>query len=86
MVFLLPCIVERIRYWNFLALPAYVLIERVLGLRLPEALRYGRGNAVDSLPNRLLRWWYTIVENRLWFPCGLSFVVVARRTPEAKRP
>jgi SAM-dependent methyltransferase len=72
--------IEMLRYWNFLALPGYVLIERLFGKQLPEPLRYLRGRFVGSLPNRILRWWYAVVENRLCFPVGLSLFVIAKRS------
>lgn len=71
--------VQLVRYWNFSALPAYFVIEKILRKPLPDGVRYGRGKAVGSWPNRLLGWWYLAVENRLWFPCGLSFFIVAEK-------
>lgn len=71
--------VESIRYWNFSALPVYFLVEKVFRARVSDGLRYGRSKTVGSWPNRLLGWWYLAVENRLWFPCGLSFFIIARK-------
>lgn len=71
--------IQMMRYWNFAALPAYVLIEKLLRRKLPEGLRYGRSKLFGSLPNHVLRWWYTTVENRLLFPCGLTWFVIAHR-------
>ncbi len=64
------------RYWNTLGFLPYVLIERVLNTETPERLRYGWSG---SLPNRLLRWWYMTVENRVPFPIGLTHFVVAQK-------
>ena len=72
--------VVMIRPWNFLALPAYILIEKILRRRVSEGLRLARaGRLGGNLPNQALRWWYTVIENRLWFPCGLSWIVIARK-------
>ena len=70
----------RMRYWNFLALPPYIILEKWLGVGVSDKLRYGRGRRVGNLPNRLLGLWYTTVENRLLFPCGLSWFVTAERS------
>lgn len=71
--------VQTMRYWNFAALPAYVVIERVMRGRVPDGMRYAQGGAFGSGSNRLLRWWYTNVENRVRFPVGLSLFVVAEK-------
>ena len=74
--------IQSIRSWNFAALPVYFLMEKVFRKRLPDGLRYGRGKVIGPLPNYLLGWWYLAVENRLWFPCGLSFFVIAQKADE----
>lgn len=71
--------VQRLRAWNFTALPLYILVEKVLRRRVSEGVRLAKGGPLGRLPNRLLRWWYTTVENRLWFPVGLSWIVIARK-------
>ena len=71
--------IELIRAWNFVALPVYVLIEGLMRRRVSENFRFGRRGPINRVTNRLLRWWYTGVENRLWFPCGLTWFMVARR-------
>jgi len=69
--------IDAHRYWNFISLPLYVLIEKVLKQRLPDRVRYVRRQPGRSLVNDALTWWFLHVENRLWFPCGLTFFVVA---------
>lgn len=71
--------IERMRFWNFLALPLYVLIEGILRREVPESLRHGRRGPVNRMTNRLLRWWYLAVENHVQFPLGLSHFVVAEK-------
>jgi len=72
--------VELLRPWNFAALPLYALIEGALRREVSEDLRHGRRGPINRVRNRLLRWWYTGVENRLWFPLGLTWFVVAKKT------
>ena len=71
--------VESIRPWNFLALPVYALIERGVNGRISDGFRYGYWGAAGSMPNRLLTWWYTAVENRLAFPWGLTWFAIAHK-------
>jgi len=71
--------IESIHFWNFAALPAYAIIEGMLKRRLPERLRYPRRKPSETQVNRMLRWWYMTVENRLWFPVGLSLFVLAHK-------
>jgi 2-polyprenyl-3-methyl-5-hydroxy-6-metoxy-1,4-benzoquinol methylase len=73
--------VRHLRYWNFIALPPYVLIERLLGGCIPDGLRYRPPERAHSWPSRLLGWWYEAVESRVRFPCGLSLFVVAHKHP-----
>ncbi len=74
--------IQSIRYWNFAAMPTYILMEKVLRRRLSDKLRYGREGVLGDWPNRALGWWYRTVENRLLFPCGLSFFIIAQKTTE----
>ena len=81
--------VQSLRYWNFTALPLFALIERGLRARLSDQFRYGWWGFFGSLPNRLLGWWYGVVENRLRFPCGLSLVAIAHKghgSPSVRKP
>ena len=71
--------VRAMRYWNFAALPVYVLVERVFRKRLPDRVRYGRDGILGSWPNRVLGWWYAAVENRIAFPLGLTLFVIAEK-------
>ena len=72
-------VIDVMRYWNFTALPFYALIECGLRSRISDGFRYGWWWAFGSLPNRVLGWWYVTVENRVVFPCGLSFFVIAHK-------
>ena len=77
--------VTLLRPWNFLALPMYALMEGLLRWEVPEGLRHGQRGPVNRVTNRLLRWWYLAVENRLWFPCGLTWFAVAQLPEGAAR-
>lgn len=70
--------IDLMRYWNFSALPLYTLIEKGLRMRLSDRVRYMRGRPSPSPINAALHWWYTKVENRLLFPCGMTHFVVGR--------
>ncbi len=72
-------VVEQLRFWNCAALPIYIVVEKIMRRRLSDGLRYGREGKLGGWPNRILGWWYGVVENRLFFPCGLSHFVIARR-------
>lgn len=74
--------IRSIRYWNFLAMPTYLVMEKVLRRQLSDTMRYGRGGVLGAWPNRVLGWWYRTIENRLLFPCGLSFFIIAQKTAE----
>lgn len=77
--------VERMRFWNFISLPLYWLIERGLRGRISDGFRYGWWSGFGEWPNRCLTWWYLHVENRVGFPIGMTHVVIARR-PEIRIP
>ncbi len=70
---------ELCRYWNALALPAYILFESLLKLRVSDRVRYAGANSSSSILGPLLRFWYSKVENRVSPPFGLSLFVVARK-------
>lgn len=71
--------IARMRYWNFLALPLYVLTERFLHRPVSEKLRWPQTSFTGRILNQFLRWWYLTVENRLALPWGLSLFVVATK-------
>jgi len=75
--------VERLQFWNFIALPLYAAIEGGLRARISDNFRYGWWGALGSLPNRLFSWWYLTVENRVTFPAGLTLLAVAHRAGAA---
>jgi 2-polyprenyl-3-methyl-5-hydroxy-6-metoxy-1,4-benzoquinol methylase len=74
--------VESMRFWNFISLPLYWLIERGLNARISDEFRYGWWSGLGEWPNRGLTWWYLHVENRIRFPLGMTHVVIAQRPAE----
>ena len=71
--------IEELRYWNLLGVPATFMNHRILKRSVNEGFRYGS----PSLPKRLLRGtlfqWFSLVENHLRPPCGMTLLMVARR-------
>ena len=75
--------IRRMRYWNFISLAPYWLMERVFKRPVPEQIRWGNWNGRRPSPlYRFLGWWYRAVENRLLWPIGLTWLVVADRNTE----
>lgn len=78
---------QLMRYWNFTALPMYVLIERVLRMRTSDEFRYARsGGPLEVSLNRALGWWYQTVERHLHVPFGLSLFVIAHKVQQRSSP
>lgn len=76
-------IIDRLQFWNFIALPLYAMIEGGLRARISDRFRYGWWGALGSLPNRVFTWWYLAIENHLVFPAGLTLLAVAHRAEPA---
>lgn len=72
-------VVSYARYWNVLALPAYILLEIVLKRRISDPVRYAGAKRSGYLLGPLLRFWYRHVERWLVLPFGLSLFVVAEK-------
>lgn len=66
--------VVYVRYWSFCMVPIAFLISKVLKKPYP----YSEVNSTRFI-NKLLKLYYTTVENRISFPIGLSLFVVARK-------
>jgi SAM-dependent methyltransferase len=72
-------IIERMRFWNFLALGLFAFLEAGVKVRISDGFRYGWWGALGRLPNRALTAWYRTIENNIVFPIGLTHFVIARR-------
>lgn len=68
----------KLRYWNTLALPGYILIEKFFRRTLTDYVRY-RGAKHRGIFSPLLRFWYRSIERLLCFPCGLSLFAVVQK-------
>lgn len=76
--------VISLRYWNFIGLVASLIAEKVFRQRLNEDFRYDRSSGYRVFMNRLLGAWFTLIENPVPMPIGLSLIVICRRNPEAE--
>lgn len=71
--------VEFLRSWNFIAWPIYLISELLLKTAVSERVRYAQDGPIGRTLSPLLRWWFFNVENRLFFPFGLSHFVIAQK-------
>ena len=71
--------IQSVRYWNFTGLLPYFVLEKVMRKGLPDKIRYAQSRTAGSLPNRVLSWWYGHVENKVTFPVGLTFFIIAHK-------
>lgn len=78
-------VVDKMRFWNFIALPLYALLESVMKVRISDGFRYGWWGALGSLPNRVFTMWYLAVENNVTLPYGMTHFILAHR-PTAAEP
>ena len=72
-------VVDRLRFWNFIALPLYAFLEAGIKVRISDRFRYGGWGWLKQVPNRVLTFWYRTVENNVPFPLGLTHFVIAHR-------
>ena len=59
--------VEKMRRWNFLALPAYFLIEKVFKKRVSDQIRYVGASSKRNLLGVVLRFWYRHIEQKVQY-------------------
>jgi 2-polyprenyl-3-methyl-5-hydroxy-6-metoxy-1,4-benzoquinol methylase len=71
---------ELLRSWNTAALPFYAISEFLLKMDVSDKLRYAQDGPLGAALCPILRWWFLNVENRLLFPFGLSYFVLAQRS------
>jgi SAM-dependent methyltransferase len=75
------------RFWNALGFLPYFISERLLHRELNTELRTNRPkNWFQKLTIRLLHAWFRLVENRISFGFGLSFLCVAEKPRSAVEP
>lgn len=68
-----------LRFWNALALIPYIFIERILGRKVSDKVRFGAADPSSRLLGPLLRFWYRHIERHVPFPAGLSIFIVAKK-------
>ena len=67
-----------IRSWNVAGLLPYAISEKILRRPLTVGLRnHGPKGPAGKVANALLDYWFTTIENRFSFACGLSLIAVA---------
>jgi SAM-dependent methyltransferase len=72
-------VIDRLRFWNFTALPVYAFLEAGVGTRVSDDFRFGSWGWLKRAPNRFLLSWYRTVENNVPFPLGLTHFVITHR-------
>ncbi|MBI1969865.1 class I SAM-dependent methyltransferase [Candidatus Woesearchaeota archaeon] len=70
--------IQKTRYWNILGVLPYFISERILQKRINENIRYER-TPFKSFMNKLLDFWFLLIENSISFPLGLSLLVIAKK-------
>jgi SAM-dependent methyltransferase len=68
-----------IRYWNFIGVIPFFVSEKVFHKPLNEDIRYSRTRLRSKILNTLLNYWFSLIENRIRFPIGLTLIVVCRK-------
>lgn len=71
--------ITEIRFWNFLGLIPVFISEKVLHKKINEGFRY---NNKSPLSLQLLNRWFSIIENNMQFPIGLSLIAVCKKREE----
>ena len=69
----------KLHYWNFIGIIPYVLFEKILHKSLNDTVRYSRTSAGSDILNRLLNYWFSIIENNIPFPVGLTLIAVCKK-------
>jgi SAM-dependent methyltransferase len=69
----------EIRYWNFIGVIPFVLFEKILHKPVNENIRYSRISLSSKIFNRLLNYWFSIIENNIHLPIGLTLIIVCKK-------
>jgi SAM-dependent methyltransferase len=77
-------VIDRLRFWNFVALPLFWFLEAGINVRISDGFRYGWWGGLKQIPNRVFTLWYSWIENNVVFPLGLTHFVIAHR-PSGER-
>jgi 2-polyprenyl-3-methyl-5-hydroxy-6-metoxy-1,4-benzoquinol methylase len=70
---------SAIHYWNFIGLLPVVFFEKLLHRRVNETVRYSRTSLYSRIIHPVLNGWFTLAENNVHFPVGLTLIAVCRK-------
>jgi SAM-dependent methyltransferase len=71
--------VQDIRYWNGIGLIFVFIYEKIFHRSLSDSPRYSRNNWCVACLNALLCRWFSLIENRVRFPLGLTLLIIGRK-------
>lgn len=70
--------IEKIFYWNFIGYLAVSLNKRISKGSISESFRQSNSFS-DKLKQLILKRWFTLIENTISMPNGLSIIVLANK-------
>ncbi len=68
--------ITEIRHWNFLGFIPVFISEKILHKKINEGFRYSNKS---TLSLQLLNRWFSVIENNIHFPIGLSLIAVCKK-------
>ncbi|HSA38118.1 MAG TPA: class I SAM-dependent methyltransferase [Methanoregula sp.] len=71
--------ISDIHFWNFIGVIPYFVSEKLFHKPLNEGIRYSESGKSSKIINMLLNFWFSIFENRVRPPIGLTLIVVCRK-------
>ena len=72
-------ILSQIRYWNFIGVIPVILFEKILHKPVDEKVRYSRTSLYSKILHPVLNGWFSLVENNIPSPVGLTLIAVCRK-------
>jgi SAM-dependent methyltransferase len=72
-------IVQDIRYWNGIGLVFVFIFEKIFRRSLNDSPRYSGNSKLSACLNTQLCRWFSLIENRVRFPLGLTLLVIGRK-------
>jgi SAM-dependent methyltransferase len=69
----------ELRYWNFIGVIPFVVSEKLLHKSVNENIRYSRTSMSSKIFNGFLNYWFSVIENTIHFPIGLTFIVICKK-------
>jgi SAM-dependent methyltransferase len=71
--------INSIRYWDFIGIFPVLLFEKIFSLPVDETVRYSRNMFISKIFHNVLNMWFTLVENNISFPVGLTLIAVCKK-------